>query len=157
MNNVEIKFRQKKFFKAIYKNMGQDEYIRIFQNNTSINTEEGKSLVSKDLKILTEKAQKQNIVCEIDNGKISPFVTYVDLGNIGWKDSTEEEIIAINKFNKAANMFAQMPYEWGQEKKKYSKLNPELFKSHRGKYEQTKRNFNILSQKVMVCLVSLSI
>jgi hypothetical protein len=96
------------------------------------NTPEGQKLISDDLKILTERVARQEVEYDEETGKLS--IKYLNHNGEG---SAIEEYEAVNSFNRAANAFTKIPYEWGQEKtgkrrKKYDEAKAE--------YEATKKN-----------------
>lgn len=104
--------------------------IKIFESLK--NTPEGQKLISDDLKILTERVARQEVEYDEETGKLS--IKYLNHNGEG---SAIEEYEAVNSFNRAANAFTKIPYEWGQEKtgkrrKKYDEAKAE--------YEATKKN-----------------
>jgi len=144
--------KEKKNIKAIRSSIKKESAIKDIEHEIFEkikDTEEGKKLIIENLGVLVEKTKKQNVVCEVENGRLSPFVIYIDLGSVDWKDCTIDEVVAVDRFNKATNAFAGMPYEWGQEQKKGSKLNPEIFKGHRGEYDRARREYDEAKEKVL--------
>lgn len=104
-------------------------------------SQEGQELLRHDLEILTKKTQKMDIYIST-TGKAC--VDYLDIKTIS--EIGEE---TFNVFTVKANTFASMPYEWGQEKKNFSKFNPEIFKSHRGKYEKAKAEYEKAREEIL--------
>jgi hypothetical protein len=87
------------------------------------NTEEGRKLVEDNLNLLTKTAQERNIV-EADGKPTVVFISPADIENC-----TSDEKRTVRAFQKAANAFRNVPYEWGQgkgkNKKQYDKAKKE--------------------------------
>jgi hypothetical protein len=99
-----------------------------------ISTAEGKSLLGESLAQLVEVTKDRTI--ELKNGK--PEVIFIPIDDT----APEAEKEAARSFNEAANNFREIPYEWGQGKKKIGTWwNPEIIKSQRGKYEDAKKKY----------------
>jgi hypothetical protein len=119
--------------KRYFSNISKEKNLKNIEAEvfkTLIGTPEGQKLISEDIKVLTERASIQEISRDEDTGE--SFVVYL-------KDKIPgslEESLAIADFNKKANEFTKIPYEWGQEKKgKHKKAYDEA----RAEYE-TARN-----------------
>ncbi len=115
------------------------EFITASNERDSFNnikgTEEGKKFLADNLKILVEKTREQKIYIGDDGRpKISFLVPPENPEEVGWK----QEAVAIDDFNKAANAFAQMPYEWGQEKKHLLSGNKRKYEKAKDEYERTR-------------------
>lgn len=77
------------------------------------NTPEGQRLIAEDLGMLIEKTKNQDIVIHPKSG--NPYVFYINRSD--YEDYSSSEGEAFTYFSWKANDFANMPYEWGQEKR----------------------------------------
>ena len=118
-------------------------------------TDEGKKLIVEDLKLLVGKAGRQDVGMGTFKGEAYPFV-YYDPGGLDTVRYTPEEIKVFSYFNRFANDFSQIPYEWGQErsgkhKREYEKAKAEYEKARNAVLEiKTKKENPYQKGKAML-------
>ena len=89
-----------------------------------LGTDEGKKLIAENLSQLVDVTKDRAI--ELKDGK--PEIIFIPIDD----SAPEGEKETAKNFNAAANAFREIPYEWGQEKKKIGTWwNPEIIKSQR--------------------------
>lgn len=130
-------FSEKGFFAKIRSSINKEKNIKdlereIFEKIK--NEQEGKEQIKNDLEVLTVK---------IEDKEVSPdgFVLYLKhkIGKDIYHQESMEEFEAINYFNQTANEFANMPYEWGQEKKG----------KHRKEYDRAQAEYTKAREEIL--------
>src|SRR3989344_2588610 len=94
------------------------------------NTEEGKRLITEDLKLLTIRTQGQEIYLGRNTGK--PRISYLHPRPLGLSEQDHE---IFDSFENAAIVFTDMPYEWGQEK---SGKHKKIYDSAKAEYDKAR-------------------
>src|SRR5206468_3836098 len=85
----------------------------IFQKLTK--TIDGRALIEEDLKLLTKNVGTKDIEIWENKRGTETYVRYLSAFDLD--NSTTKEQKIFNDFNERANIFTDMPYEWGQERK----------------------------------------
>lgn len=118
------------------KNTENEVYLKL------INSAEGKKLIAEDLELLVDKTNEQFAYIGYNSlkGEQAPMVSHIS--NIDTRNLTDEEYHEVLNFDRYANEFAQMPYEWGQEKRK-------KYWGNRKKYDDAKANYEKAKAKVL--------
>ncbi|HWA32451.1 MAG TPA: hypothetical protein VG694_03310 [Candidatus Paceibacterota bacterium] len=98
-----------------------------------INTDEGKKLVDEDMARLTDGIKDYRVY----HDKTDNTVKYYYLNVMNFNRYEEDTVL---RFNKAANAFREIPWEWSQQKRrpKWMKLIDE---GKRRKYEKAKKEY----------------
>lgn len=117
-----------KLGEAVVKTATKERDIRdlegqIFQKLKS--SDKGKALIKQDLEILVRKINGENVYIGKDE---NPYTNYLNINEI---DSTTPE----GRFTATGNIFASLPYEWGQEK---SGKNKKTYDKIKAEYEKAK-------------------
>ncbi len=106
-------FKNRSFIKKIASSVTKERDLKNLE--TEIfgelrNSDEGKKLITEDLARLTEITKNKEIIIHRGN----PFVWYANVREISYYTENEEK--AFHRFNLSAEKFANIPYEWGQER-----------------------------------------
>lgn len=96
-------------------------------------TEEGKSLITKEIKNLVKINKDRDIYLNENNKPQINFINKEEIENL-----TTEEEQHIENFNQIANNFRKMPYEWGQEGNKNKKS-----------YEKVQKEYELAREKIL--------
>jgi hypothetical protein len=97
-------------------------------------TDEGKKLIAEDLKRLTQINERMDIEIDSDGKPLIVFIRTKDIKGI-----TGREVLVCSNFNRKAQAFTGMPYEWGQEKNG----------KHRKVYEKAKSEYENARSEVL--------
>lgn len=87
MDNLDIMMKQKKFFKAIYRNISENEYIRIFQNNKGVNIPKDKEFSKVEFFNDIDELVKY---CTTNRFGLN---TYYELATTNGQDGTTDNLI----------------------------------------------------------------
>lgn len=106
--------------------------------NSLIHGKKGEELLKDNLGILVSSAKEQEIAYDNEEGKTRIY--YESYSREDGQEYTMEERQVIVDFNRTANEFRNLPYEWGQENKVGlgKNKNKKIYEETKASYEQSK-------------------